>query len=856
MKTHPFEADRIARIRRRYTGDIPHISVERARYYTEGWRELDPGLPAGIRVAESMKNVYKNMSFHIDPDDRIAGTWTECYLGVPIDIERGLFNGVLETELDLFSMIGYHLRTQSRFLRYMIRKNGFRSFYQNLKQSRQAGVAMPGIGLETIEKRKVNAYQIRPQDKKLLQRELLPYWKGNTVADLIQEGLNGADLHRGDMAGFSAASPPATSRNDTIVTIGAAIGTWQGHLILDHERVIKYGLRAILSEFEEAIGRFRDQQNSEVDFLHSVRIALEGIIIFAQRLADSLSAEINREADPEKRQILEAMAESCQQVPLNPARNFAEAVQSYWTHKTAVELAVPFNVHAPGRLDQILNSFYTEDLQKGIITPGTAKELLKELFLKIMSHNMRPYSNFNGYFAQRYEGSEPVTMGGLTEKGSDATNELTYLMLEAAAESKAALNFVIRVHGNTPDSLLMKVAELQYQGNSCFSLMNDDVSIRALKKRGVSHKDALDYAITGCVDMCPPGKTGGESFSAFLMSRVLDITLRNGDSNALISIVENTGLKTGDPDSFKTFDQFLDAYYAQAKLQMDNIVKAAGIRDRVYAEHLPSPHISAFIQGCLENGKDVTRGGAKYDFEGILFMNSIANLVDSLLVIKKLIFEQKRFTFKELLAAIDNNFEGYEGLHRSILAVEGKWGNGDPECDALARKVTTRLFEGTYQYRTFRDGRVAPFINSMTSHTYDGRICIATPDGRKAAKPFAASCNPYNVDKNGITGVMRSVAALDYSHVLGCAVNVRMHPSGIGDSRDKQQKWIALIKTYFDLGGEQIQPTVTSTEVLKDAQKNPENYRDVIVKVGGYSAYFVELGFETQNEIIARSEHR
>ncbi len=333
------------------------------------------------------------------------------------------------------------------------------------------------------------------------------------------------------------------------------------------------------------------------------------------------------------------------------------------------------------------------------------------------------------------------------------------------------------------------------------------------------------------------------------------MTLRNGDSRTLIGKVDNVGLKTGDPDMFTSFDQLLDAFIEQAANMIQTIVESSNLRDQVFANRLPAPYISAFMQGCLEKKKDVTLGGAAYDLSGILYMNSIAHVVDSLYVIKKLIFEEKRFMFKELLEAIDHNFVGYEHIHQMIMDVEGKWGNGNPESDELAHHVTTRLFEETYKHRSFKGGPFVPFVNSMTSHTYDGRISIATPDGRKAAMPFAASCNPYNVDRCGITGVLRSVAALEFKHIFGCAVNVRLHPSAIGKSVEARRKWIALIQAYFNMGGMQIQSTVASTEMLRAAQEEPENYRNLIVKVGGYSAYFVDLGFEIQNEIISRSEH-
>ena len=377
-----------------------------------------------------------------------------------------------------------------------------------------------------------------------------------------------------------------------------------------------------------------------------------------------------------------------------------------------------------------------------------------------------------------------------------------------------------------------------------------------MRRYGFSQRDACDYAITGCVDMCAPGKTGGIGFSSILLARVLDMTLRNGDSRTLVGMVRGVGKKTGDPATFKTFDELLDAFIVQGAYMIEKIVKATQVRDELYAERLPSPFISAFMKGCLEKGLDVTRGGGVYDLEGILFMNSIANVVDSLFVIKKLVFEKGAFGITELIEAVDHNFVGYEKIHRMIMHLDGKWGNGEEQSDGIARAITTRLFEELGRYRTFKGGPYAPFINSMTAHTFDGRVSLASPDGRKAAMPYAASCNPYNVDKNGITGVLRSVAAIDFSRVLGCAVNVRLHPTAVGRTDQARQKYAALITTYFSLGGQQIQPTVASTEMLCAAQRDPDNYRGLIVKVGGYSAYFIDLGLEIQNEIISRSEHR
>ncbi|GAB4345461.1 MAG: glycyl radical protein [Candidatus Abyssubacteria bacterium] len=857
MELRDEASERIKRLRRRYMEEPVWISVERARYYTESWRETEgSGMSLGVRVALAMKHVFEKMTHCVDPDDRIAGTWTEYFLGTPIDVERGLFNNVLRIELDKGSMLAHQIKSNARFLSYMVRKYGPLEFYRNIKRTREVGAAMPSIGLKTMSERKINPYAIKPENKRILRNEVLPHWEGETMAEVVAREMERSGLFGGDLRDFAAALPATTSKMYTFLSPGAVLGTYQGHVVLDYERAVVRGLLTMKKEVQQRVESSDSLTRRERDFLQSVEIALDGIIIYARRLAEKVKEELDKAADPERKAVLSRMLECCQRVPLEPSESFREAVQSFWTVKVATELANITNVHSAGRIDQIFYPYYTRDIERGRITRDEARELLEELLLKIMTQNVRPESNFIGDFYQRYEGSAPVTLGGMTRDGADATNELTYILLEAAERSKSAVNVVVRFHESTPESLSMKVADVLYHGTSSVSLMNDEVCIEAMKRRGFSEEDARDYAITGCVDLLAPGKTGGIGFAAILLSRVLDMTLRNGDSQTLVGLIPNAGVKTGDPDSFSSFDQLLDAFIAQASHVIKTIADGSNLRDRLFAEMQPAPYMSAFMQGCLEKKKDVTEGGAVYDLSGILFMNSIANVVDSLYVMKRLIFEEKRLTFKELLEAIDHNFVGFEHVHRMIKGVEGKWGNGNPESDKLAREVTTRLFEETYRHESFKGGPFVPFVNSMTSHTYDGRISIATPDGRKAATPFAASCNPYNVDTCGVTGVLRSVAALDFTHIFGCAVNIRLHPSAIGKSEEARRKWAALVKTYFRMGGMQLQPTVASTEVLRAAQKDPDSYRSLIVKVGGYSTYFVDLGREIQNEIISRSEHR
>jgi formate C-acetyltransferase len=844
---------RIARIRTRYQTGDSYISVERARHYTASWKATaKSGLATEIRVATAMKHVYENMTHHLDADDRIAGHWTEHFLGVPVDIERGLFNTVLGAELSKPAMLRFRLTAGARSLNYMLRKRALLQFLRDQKTAAKAGGAPLDLGLKTMDERKINPFHIAPADKRELLGELLPWWRGRTLVDLLEGELTQAGLHSESMHEFAQALPGNTSKQVMMLASCATVATMQGHLILDYDRVLADGLTGMLAAVD---ARLEDPAltAAERDALRAQRIALEGVAVFAERLAERIAAEIER--TPDAPAHLHEMLAICRKVPLAPATTFREAVQAMWTVKTAVELAHPINLHCFGRLDQQLYPYYAADLQAGRITPEAALELLEELLLKVMTQNLRPESNVLSNFYHRFFGSTPVTLAGVTPDGRDGTNALTYLFLQAAHRSKAITNVSVRVHPDSPPELLATVAELLHAGTSSFSLFNDTVNIEAMERRGFTPEDARDYAVMGCVETTCPGKTGSMSANALLLSRMLDITLRNGDSRTLAGMLRAEGPATGAAESFQDFESFLEAYLTQGRYFIDKIVKGSNVRDRLFAEHLPAPAISAFTVGCLEKARDVTHGGGKYDLSGISLINSIANATDSLFVIKKLVFEERRFTLPTLLAAVDANYEGYSEVENAIRDLQGKWGNGNPETDALAHRVMRALCDETYNYRGHKGGPFVVYTISMTTHTIDGRLSIATPDGRKAATPYAASGNPYNVDRSGITAVLRSVAALPTNDLMGCAVNARFHPSGIGRNAAAREKWAELIRTYFALGGSQLQPTVASSETLRQAQLNPASFRDLIIKVGGYSTYFVDLGREIQNEIIARTEH-
>ena len=849
------ETERIDWLRERLQSGRATLSVQRARLYTQSWRETEQQeLSPQLRVAMAMHHVYAQMDHYVDPDDRIAGHWTEGFFGMPIDIERGVFNTVLRTELRLRDMVAARSRAAVSVASYLLRRRGLRTFVREQRDARRAGAPPLDMGLKTLAARRINPFDSSAADRRELLRDLLPFWESRTAVDRLQAELEQDGLITTDTLEFAMSVPGNTSRQVLMLSTAATIATLQGHVILDYPSVLRHGVQGLRAQISD---RLADPglTAEQIDTLRAMDLGLDGVGVFARRLAERISRCMDDEADPMRRLNLQAMHERCLRVPDQPARTFAEAVQSVWIVKTAVELAHPVNLHCFGRLDQDLFPYYERDLAEGRTDPEIAQALVEELLLKIMSQNIRPESNLLGNFYHRFFGSSPVTLAGLRPDGSDATNALTYVFIRAAHRSRAVTNISVRINQQTPDDLLLLVAECLHDGTSSFSLFNDDTHVEAMRRRGFAEADARNYAIMGCVEATCPGKTGSMSANALLLSRPLDITLRNGKARTPMGIMSGEGPTTGDPGTFSSFDELLEAYLEQCRAAIARIVAASNLRDRLYARMQPAPLISAFMDGCVDAAADVTRAGARYDLTGISFINSIANTADGLYTIKKLVLEQRRFTIAQVLAAIDANYAGHDELYREIKRLKGKWGNGCAESDEIAQRIMEGLVQETYRYRSAKDGPVVAYAISMTTHTIDGRLSIAGADGRKAATPYAASCNPYNVEEAGITGVLRSVAALPNRDLMGCAVNVRFHPSAIGEHEAARRAWVALLRTYFRLGGAQLQPTVVDSETLRAAQHAPGRYTDLIVKVGGYSTYFVDLGTEIQDEIIARTEH-
>ncbi len=443
----------------------------------------------------------------------------------------------------------------------------------------------------------------------------------------------------------------------------------------------------------------------------------------------------------------------------------------------------------------------------------------------------------------------------MDKEGKDATNEISYLFLDAYKNLKTfTTDLSVRISRESPKDFVKEVLKI-FKITSGIAFYNDEIIIPALMKAGYSLEDARDYVIIGCVE--PSGQ--GNSFAAtgrmFMnLPGVLELVLKNGYSSLSKKV---DGLQTGDPGSFKTYRSFYDAYVQQLRYNIKKSIIIAQMGDEEAIKYFQHPFTSALIEGCMETGTDYVSGGSKYNFSSITAYG-FATLVDSFYIIKKIIYEEKLMSLTKLIDVLNSNFDEQEVFRQKLKNKYEKWGNDFDEIDSLANELWDLFCNEVVKYKPIRGGRYSAGAYSMGVHVMEGFFTQPTADGRKAMEPISNSLSPVNnVEKNGLTAILNSLAKLNYDYATnGVALNIRIHPQNLlKDENENIEKFYYLLRGYFDKGGMQVQPTAVSTEILKDAQKNPENYPDLIVKVGGYNATFIDLGIPIQNDIINRLEH-
>jgi pyruvate formate-lyase/glycerol dehydratase family glycyl radical enzyme len=692
--------------------------------------------------------------------------------------------------------------------------------------------------LDRLEKRTGDVFLISAEKKAVL-RELFPYWHGRTTNELAT-------------ALMTPESKEAQRRG--VFTVGNYYFNGVGHISVDYALVLEKGLSGVVAAAEAELAKLELTNPAHLakhQFLTAVIAANKAVIRFAGRFSALAADMAATEADPGRKAELLEIARVCAKVPAEPAGSFAEALQSFWFIQLVLQIESNGHSISPMRFDQYL---FPHLLADKTVTAEKAQELLDLLFIKFNEINKVRDEGSTKAFGG-YPMFQNLIVGGVDREGEDATNPLSYMCLQATANTKLYQPSIsIRVHSDTPRALYEKAAEVTRVGLGMPAYYNDRFIIPALLSRGLTREDARDYGIIGCVEPQVGGKTEGWHDAAFFnIAKVLELTLNDG-VDPLSG--ERLGPSTGELTTLAAYDDLMAAY----RKQMAHFVKLLVISDNAvdvaHGQRAPLPFLSSLVDDCIAKGLSLQQGGAHYNFTGPQGVG-VANVADSLAALKKLVYEDKAVTLAEIKAALADDFAGVSGesLRQMLLNRAPKYGNDEPYADDIAHEAALAYCREVEKYTNPRGGGFQPGLYPVSANVPLGAVVGATPDGRKAGTPLADGVSPVSgMDHSGPTASVKSVTRLD--HVIasnGTLLNMKFHPNALKDSQGISNL-IAVTETLFNGGGTHIQYNVINKETLRDAQAHPENYRGLVVRVAGYSAFFTSLDQAIQEDIISRTE--
>jgi pyruvate formate-lyase/glycerol dehydratase family glycyl radical enzyme len=791
-------ADRIALLKRRHLEVEQEICPERARYFTESFRGslCEPMI---VRRARALANVLEKMTVFIEPGELLAGKQAGRLRAAPIFPEF-----TVDWLLD---------------------------------------------EIDELPRRPADRFAVRPEVREELL-EICRWWQGRTVQDRCLATLP-QEVQEAYRIGALSATGNMTSGD--------------GHIMLDFPKVLSVGVRGIIREAEEGLAALDPCDPASVgkhSFLSSIRIVFGGVIRFAERYAELAERLAGEEAEASGRAELQRVARACRRVPADPPESFAEAVQSVWFIHLISQIESNGHSMSLGRLDQYLYPYYRRDLEQGLLSAGEAEELLGCLWIQLFGvTKARPWSHTR--FSAGGPTYQNLTLGGVDSSGADAANELTFLCLDSVARTRLPQpNVSVRCHNGTPPALLRKCVEVIALGFGMPALHNDELMIPSLLARGVSLEDARNYAIVGCIEPIIPGKQGyrsaGMSFTNF--PKILELALAGGrDPKTGVCLCPDERRLA----AFGSFPEVLEAFARQMSHFVRLRIAGELVIDAAIEELVPEPFCSGLVQDCLKRGKTPKEGGSVYDLVTGP-ETGVTNAANSLAAIRELVFERRVLSGRQLEAALDSDFAGPEGeqIRQMLLNKAPKFGNDEDSVDLLAREVYLIFIRELEKYKTARWGRGPlgcisyPCTATISANVPSGLCVGASADGRKAGEPLAEGGSPFRgTDLRGPTAVINSVAKMPNMLITGGnLLNQKLAPGCLA-APEGRAKLEALVRSFFEKKGWHIQFNVVSAQTLRAAQKSPEQYRDLVVRVAGYSALFGNLEPATQEDIIARTEH-
>lgn len=694
--------------------------------------------------------------------------------------------------------------------------------------------------LHILDTREKIPFAVSREARVFHEETLIPYWGGRTLRDLIfremtQEWKDAYEA--GVFTEFMEQRAP-------------------GHTVLD-DKIYRKGFLDFIADIQDSIDSLDflgdPQAYARREQLRAMEIAAEALILFARRHAAEARRLADEESDSSRKDELLRIARVCEHVPAHPPRDFWEAIQAYWfVHVGVITELNTWDAFNPGHLDQHLEPFYEKGLAEGTLTRESAEELLQCLWIKFNNHPAPPKVGVTAEESATYTDFAQINTGGLRSDGTSAVSEMTYLLLDVIQEMRLLQpSSSVQLSRKNPDRFLKRAGRIVATGFGQPSIFNADLIVQELVRQGKSVEDARAGGSSGCVEVGAFGKENYNLTGYFNLPKVLELTLNRGRDPRT---GRRVGMDTGDPTVWTSFQDVMEAFRSQLLHFIEIKVQGNNVIERLWAEHIPTPFLSLLIDDCISTGKDYHDGGARYNTSYIQGVG-LGTITDALTALKVQVFEREAVTMKDLLSALRDDFREQEKLRLLLQERTPKFGNDDDTADRVMRDVFEAYFQAVDGRPNTKGGRYRINLLPTTVHVYFGSVVQATPDGRRAGRPLSEGISPVQgMDRKGPIAVLNSAAKMDHVRTGGTLLNQKLTP-GLLDTEEGLEKWVHLVRGYFRLDGHHIQFNVVDAETLRKAQESPEDYRDLIVRVAGYSDYFCDLSRTLQDEIIARTEH-